>query len=155
MRCCVVTQTKLKLKFETMQQLLSLVRSLLSYSKKVLVGLWDHHAFCVSANPSPSISCWMHEPVFKKLSWIRSVARGNISAAYFINPSHHSVCLHVYASIVARQRLGKIVFSFNPLLFASCTNTFSKCCEITRGMKRSASAEELLVADSSKQLMSY
>jgi hypothetical protein len=27
---------------------------------------------------------------------------------------------------------------FNPPLFASCTNTFSKCCEITRGMKRSA-----------------
>jgi hypothetical protein len=26
---------------------------------------------------------------------------------------------------------------FNPLLFASCTNTFSKCCKITRGMKRS------------------
>jgi hypothetical protein len=27
---------------------------------------------------------------------------------------------------------------FNPHLFASCTNTFSKCCEITRGMKKSA-----------------
>jgi hypothetical protein len=26
----------------------------------------------------------------------------------------------------------------NPLLFASCTNTFSKWCKITRGMKRSA-----------------
>jgi hypothetical protein len=31
-------------------------------------------------------------------------------------------------------------FFFNPLLFASCTNTFSKCCEITTttDMKRSA-----------------
>jgi hypothetical protein len=27
---------------------------------------------------------------------------------------------------------------FNPLLFASCTNTFSKWCKITRHMKRSA-----------------
>jgi hypothetical protein len=31
--------------------------------------------------------------------------------------------------------LPKIV---NDILFASCTNTFSKCCEITTGMKRSA-----------------
>jgi hypothetical protein len=29
-------------------------------------------------------------------------------------------------------------FFFNPLLFASCTDTFSKWCKITRGMKRSA-----------------
>jgi hypothetical protein len=27
---------------------------------------------------------------------------------------------------------------FNPLLFASCTGTYSKWCKITRGMKRSA-----------------
>jgi hypothetical protein len=27
---------------------------------------------------------------------------------------------------------------FNPLLFASCTDTFSKWCKITRGIKRSA-----------------
>jgi hypothetical protein len=31
-----------------------------------------------------------------------------------------------------------IFFFVNPLLFASCTNTFSKWCKITRGMKRSA-----------------
>jgi hypothetical protein len=32
------------------------------------------------------------------------------------------------------------IFFLNPLLFASCTNTFSKCCEITTttDMKRSA-----------------
>jgi hypothetical protein len=29
---------------------------------------------------------------------------------------------------------------FNPLLFASCADTFSKWCKITRGMKRSASS---------------
>jgi hypothetical protein len=32
-----------------------------------------------------------------------------ISTAYFINPSHQSVCLYVYPPIVARQRLGKNV----------------------------------------------
>jgi hypothetical protein len=30
------------------------------------------------------------------------------------------------------------MFCLNPLLFASCTDTFSKCCKITIGMKRSA-----------------
>jgi hypothetical protein len=30
------------------------------------------------------------------------------------------------------------LFLFESLLFASCTNTFSKWCKITRGMKRSA-----------------
>jgi hypothetical protein len=36
-----------------------------------------------------------------------------ISAAYFINPFHQSVCLYVcmfIPRIVARQRIGKIVF---------------------------------------------
>jgi hypothetical protein len=32
-----------------------------------------------------------------------------ISMAYFINPSHQSVCLHVYPIVVAMQLLGKIV----------------------------------------------
>jgi hypothetical protein len=32
-----------------------------------------------------------------------------ISTAYFINPSHKSVCLHMYPTIVARQRLRKNV----------------------------------------------
>jgi hypothetical protein len=31
-----------------------------------------------------------------------------------------------------------VQFFFNPLLFASCTDTFSKWCKITGGMKRSA-----------------
>jgi hypothetical protein len=41
-----------------------------------------------------------------------------ISTAYFINPSHQSVCLHVYPFIVARQRLGKNV--------TAATNTHAK-----------------------------
>jgi hypothetical protein len=32
-----------------------------------------------------------------------------ISKTYFINPSHQSVCLYVYASIVARHRFGEKV----------------------------------------------
>jgi hypothetical protein len=32
-----------------------------------------------------------------------------ISTAYYINPSHQSVRLYVYAPIVARKRLGKNV----------------------------------------------
>jgi hypothetical protein len=32
-----------------------------------------------------------------------------ISTAYLINPSHQSVCLHVYLPVVARQRLEKHV----------------------------------------------
>jgi hypothetical protein len=32
----------------------------------------------------------------------------------------------------------KHFFFVNPLLFASCTNIFSKCCKITRGLKMSA-----------------
>jgi hypothetical protein len=32
-------------------------------------------------------------------------------------------------------------FCLNPLLFASCTDTFSKWCKITRGMKRSRSGD--------------
>jgi hypothetical protein len=38
-----------------------------------------------------------------------------ISTAYVINSSHQSVCLHVYPSIVVRQRIGKHV--------AAATNT--------------------------------
>jgi hypothetical protein len=33
----------------------------------------------------------------------------SISTAYFINPSHQSVCLYVYSPIVVKQRLGKNV----------------------------------------------
>jgi hypothetical protein len=36
-----------------------------------------------------------------------------------------------------RHRLWDHFFCLNPLLFPSCANTFSKCCKITRGMKRS------------------
>jgi hypothetical protein len=48
----------------------------------------------------------MVEPVFMKLG-MYIMAPEPISAAYFINPWHQSVCLHVYAPIVTRQWLVK------------------------------------------------
>jgi hypothetical protein len=37
------------------------------------------------------------------------MAHETISTAYFINPSHESMCLYVYLPTVARQWLGKNV----------------------------------------------
>jgi hypothetical protein len=42
--------------------------------------------------------------------------------AYFINPSHQSVCLYVYPLIVAGQRLGKSV--------TAATNTYVTIVEL-------------------------
>jgi hypothetical protein len=50
----------------------------------------------------------MPEPIFMKLG-MDIVAPKPISTAYFIILSHQSVCLYVYALIVAGQRLGKNV----------------------------------------------
>jgi hypothetical protein len=36
-----------------------------------------------------------------------TIATELISTAYFINPSHQSVCLYVYPAIFHRQRFGK------------------------------------------------
>jgi hypothetical protein len=48
----------------------------------------------------------MVEPVFMKLG-MYIMAPEPVSTAYFINPSHQSVCLYVYRFFVARQWLGK------------------------------------------------
>jgi hypothetical protein len=48
----------------------------------------------------------MSEPIFMKLG-IFIMAPEAILTAYFVNPSHHSVCLYVYPPIVANQGLGK------------------------------------------------
>jgi hypothetical protein len=50
----------------------------------------------------------MPEKIFMKLG-IYIMAPEPISKAYFINPSHRSVCLYVYHPIVARQQLRKNV----------------------------------------------
>jgi hypothetical protein len=83
------------------------------YSQKIKVGLWDHHAVC----ESPTINYWMPEPIFMKFG-VYIMAPEPISMAYFINPSHQSVCLYVYLPIVARQQIGKNV--------STATNTHSK-----------------------------
>jgi hypothetical protein len=54
----------------------------------------------------------MAEPIFMKLG-MYIMAPEPILKAYFINPSHQSVCLYVYPFIIDRQRLGK-----NPLIVA-------------------------------------
>jgi hypothetical protein len=45
------------------------------------------------------------QPVFMKLGMLIMTPE-HISAAYFVKPSHQSVCPNVYPAIVARQRLG-------------------------------------------------
>jgi hypothetical protein len=52
----------------------------------------------------------MPEQIFMKLG-MDILAPEPISPAYFINPSHQSVCLYVYSPIVARQRLCKNVIA--------------------------------------------
>jgi hypothetical protein len=50
----------------------------------------------------------MPEPIFMKHG-MYFMAPESISAAFFINPTHQSVCLYVYPPIVARQQLGKSI----------------------------------------------
>jgi hypothetical protein len=50
----------------------------------------------------------MPEPIFMKLG-MYIMTPEPISMAYFINPSHQSVCLYVYPLIVAMQQLSKNV----------------------------------------------
>jgi hypothetical protein len=47
----------------------------------------------------------MDESIFMKLGAYMTPEL--ISAAYFINSSHQSMCLHMYTSIFASQRLSK------------------------------------------------
>jgi hypothetical protein len=83
------------------------------------VGLCDLHAVCVSVNPPlpPPINFWMPQPIFMKLG-MYIMATEPISEAYFINPSHRSVCLYVYPSYrcsvkmfpLQRRIVGDVVF---------------------------------------------
>jgi hypothetical protein len=63
---------------------------------------------CLYVCESPLINFRMAEPIFMKLG-MYIMANESISTAYFINPSHQSVCLYVYTHIVARQQIGKKV----------------------------------------------
>jgi hypothetical protein len=53
----------------------------------------------------PPTNCWMHGPIFMKPG-MRIMATDPISTTYFINPSHHTVCMSI-SPVSARQRLGK------------------------------------------------
>jgi hypothetical protein len=46
----------------------------------------------------PPINFWVPEPVFTKLD-VYIMAPEPISAAYFINPSHQSVCLYILSLV--------------------------------------------------------
>jgi hypothetical protein len=62
------------------------------------VGICDLHAVCEFVNQPHPINFRMLEPIFMKLG-MYITAPEPISTAYFINPSHHSVCLYVYPSV--------------------------------------------------------
>jgi hypothetical protein len=50
---------------------------------------------------TPPIDFWISEPVFMKFG-IYITASEPTSTAYFISPSHQSVCLHVYPRFIPR-----------------------------------------------------
>jgi hypothetical protein len=60
--------------------------------------------FCLCVCVSPLFNFWIYESVFMKFG-MYVMEPVPISTAYFINPSHQSVCLHVYPFIVAMERL--------------------------------------------------
>jgi hypothetical protein len=63
---------------------------------------------CLCDCMSPLITFWTSEPVFIKFGMYIMTAE-TISTAYFIYPSHQSMCLYLCILIVARQRLVKTV----------------------------------------------
>jgi hypothetical protein len=90
------------------RRLLRLAGSGWRYSTSPPHGLWDYHAVCMSVLCTPTINFWMPELISMKLGTY-IMAHEHISTAYFINPSHQSVWLYVYPTIVAKQRLSKHV----------------------------------------------
>jgi hypothetical protein len=58
---------------------------------------------------SPLIKFWTPQPILMKAA-MYIMAPEPISTAYYINPSHQSVCLYMY---VDRQRLGKKIYCGN------------------------------------------
>jgi hypothetical protein len=91
------------------------------YFEKIKVGLWDHCAVCLSVY-HPLINFQMTEPIFMKLG-VYIMATEPISTAYFTNPFHQSVCLHVYPSYHCKTRAQSSV-SLHSLLGNSSVNTF-------------------------------
>jgi hypothetical protein len=99
------------------------------YFEEIKVGLWDHHAVCVS----PHINFRIPEQFFMKFG-MYIMTPEPASTTYCINPSRQSVCLYVYPHTVARQRLGK---------------------NVTASSNTHATIEELLDASFPMQSVSY
>jgi hypothetical protein len=93
---------------------------------------------CLCASVS-SYTIQMAQRILMKLGM--NIMASEPISAYFTNPSHQSVSLHACLPVSTRQRLSKIfrivsrqrlsknvtaAIFFNPILFASCTCTFSK-----------------------------
>jgi hypothetical protein len=67
----------------------------------------------------------MAEPIFMKLGMYITALEA-VSMAYFINPSHQSVYLYVYPTVVARQRLSKnMTAAMNTHVTEELLDTFS------------------------------
>jgi hypothetical protein len=75
----------------------------------------------------------MPEPMFMKLGTY-NMTPDPVSKGNFIYPAHHSVCLYVYLSNIARQRLGK---------------------NLTAAMNTQRTTEELLEASFSMRSITY
>jgi hypothetical protein len=89
----------------------------------------------------------MAEPILMKLGmYVYIMVPELISMAYFINPSHQSVCLYVYPPSAARQELGK-----NPSIVAK--QRLGK--NFTAATNAHAITEELLDASFYMQSVSY
>jgi hypothetical protein len=78
---------------------------------------------CLCASLLP-INFWMFDTIFMKLDiyiyiYIYIMAFEPIPTGYFINPPRQSVCLYMYPTIVAGQRLGRNV--------TATTNTLATC----------------------------
>jgi hypothetical protein len=72
---------------------------------------------------NPHISVCMAKPIFIKSNTYEYIMATNpISTAYFINPSHQSVCLFLLPPIVARQQIGVNV--------TAATNTYENIEEL-------------------------
>jgi hypothetical protein len=65
-------------------------------------------SLCVCVYLPPPVNFKMAEPIFMILG-MYTTAPESISTAYFVSPSHQSVCLYVYPLIILRQRLSKNV----------------------------------------------
>jgi hypothetical protein len=101
-------------------------------------------SLCAYEHPPP-INFWMPLPAFINLGTYTTEPVHN-STAYFINPSHQSVCMYVYPPIFARLRTGK----YSLVLIRQRIGK-----NFTVATKKYATIEELLDATFSMSSVSY